>query len=107
MLRLEKTSPIKRIVKSNIDLYIKSKQLPLVEKCVCLIILSVNSNYKFSAIYLLYSLNFTTNKQQLFQYEPISLDVNEVYLEEEQNILNRREKLRKRQNITEWCRCGK
>ena len=29
-----------------------------------------------------------------FQYEPVSLDVNEVCL-------------RKSQTVTEWCRCGK
>ena len=34
-----------------------------------------------------------------FQYEPVSLDVNEV--------CNTREKSRKSQRGTEWCRCGK
>ena len=42
-----------------------------------------------------------------FQYEPVSLDVNEACLEEEQDIPNTSEKLRKRQSVTEWCRCGK
>ena len=42
-----------------------------------------------------------------FQYELVSLDVNEVCFDEEQDIPNTREKLRKRQSITEWCRCGK
>ena len=43
-------------------LYIKSKQFPLIEKCICLTILSVNLVYKFSEMYLHYSLNFTTKK---------------------------------------------
>ena len=34
-----------------------------------------------------------------FQYEPVSLDVNQVCLEEEQDIV--REKSRERQNVTE------
>ena len=42
-----------------------------------------------------------------FQYETVSLDVNEVCFEEEQDIPNAREKSRKSQNVTEWCRCGK
>ena len=42
-----------------------------------------------------------------FQYEPVSLDVNKACSEEEQDTSNAREKLRKRQNVTEWCRCGK
>ena len=42
-----------------------------------------------------------------FQYEPESLDVNEVCLEEEQDIPNIREKSRKSQRATEWCRCRK
>ena len=42
-----------------------------------------------------------------FQYEPVSLDVNEVCFEEEQNITNTHEKSRKSQSITELCRCGK
>ena len=42
-----------------------------------------------------------------FQYESVSLDVNEVCFEEKQNIPNTREKSRKSQNVTEWCRCGK
>ena len=42
-----------------------------------------------------------------FQYEPVSLDVNEVCFEEEQDIRNTREKSRKSQRGTEWCRCGK
>ena len=40
-----------------------------------------------------------------FQYEPISLDVNEVCFEEH-DIHNTREKSRKSQSATEWCRCG-
>ena len=42
-----------------------------------------------------------------FQYEPVSLDVNEVCFEEEQDILNTHEKSRKSHSVTEWCRCGK
>ena len=42
-----------------------------------------------------------------FQYESVSLDVNEVCFEEKQDIPNTREKSRKSQNVTEWCRCGK
>ena len=69
----------------------KSKQLPVIEKCICLAILSVNSVYKFFEMCLSYSLNSTTNKFQLFQsngftglrYEPGSLDINEVCSEEE------------------------
>ena len=42
------------------------------------------------------------------QNEPVSLDVNEVYFEEKQDIPNIREKKsRKIQSVTEWCRCGK
>ena len=41
------------------------------------------------------------------QIEPVSLDVNEVYFEEKQDIPNMREKSRKIQSVTEWCRCGK
>ena len=41
------------------------------------------------------------------QCEPVSLDVNELCFEEEQDISNTHEKSRKRQNVTEWCRCGK
>ena len=46
----------------GIGLYMKSKQLPVIEKCICLRILSLNSVDKFSEMYLSYSLNFTTNK---------------------------------------------
>ena len=35
-----------------------------------------------------------------FQYEPMSLDVNEVCFDEEQDIPNTREKLRKSQGVT-------
>ena len=48
-------------------LYMKSKLLLLIEKYICLKILSANSVYTFSAMYLSYSLSFTTNKWQLFQ----------------------------------------
>ena len=40
----------------NKGLYMKSKQNPLTEKCICLTILSVNLIYKFSEMYLSYSL---------------------------------------------------
>ena len=40
----------------------KSKQLPFIEKYICLAILSINSVCKFSEMYLSYSLNFTTHK---------------------------------------------
>ena len=36
-----------------------------------------------------------------FQYEPVSLDVNEICFEEEQDIPNMREKSRKSQSVTE------
>ena len=42
-----------------------------------------------------------------FRYEPLSLDVNKVCFDEEQDIPNTREKSRKRQSLAEWCRCGK
>ena len=43
-----------------------------------------------------------------FQYELVSLDVNEICFEEEQDIPNTtREKSRKSESVSEWCRCGK
>ena len=42
-----------------------------------------------------------------FQYKPVSLDTNKVCFEEGQDIPNTREKLRKNQSVTEWCRCHK
>ena len=39
-----------------------------------------------------------------FQYEPVNLDVNKACFEEEQDIPNKREKSRKSQSATEWCR---
>ena len=42
-----------------------------------------------------------------FQYEPVSLVVNEVCFKEEQDIPNTREKSRKSQSVTERCRCEK
>ena len=94
----------------------KSKQLPFIEKFICLATLSGNSwnsVYKFSEMYLSYcSLSFNSSyftKMALveFQHEPVSLDVNEVCFEEEQDIPNRWEKSRKRQSVTEWCSCVK
>ena len=45
----------------------KPKQLPLIEKCNCVTIPSVNIVHKFSKKHLSYSLIFTTNKSELFQ----------------------------------------
>ena len=42
-----------------------------------------------------------------FQYEFVSLDVNEVCFEEEQDFPNTRKKSRKSQSVTAWCRCVK
>ena len=36
-----------------------------------------------------------------FQYEPVSLDVNKICIDEEQDIPNTREKSRKSQSVTE------
>ena len=41
------------------------------------------------------------------QYAPVSLDVNKVCFDEEHDIPNTNEKLRKSQSVTEWCRYGK
>ena len=46
----------------NIGPHVKPKQLPFIKKLISLAILSVNSVYKFSELYVSYSLNFTTNK---------------------------------------------
>ena len=51
----------------------KSNQLSLIEKCICLTILSVSSVYKFSEMYLSYSLNFTTNNLAIDNKIPIFL----------------------------------
>ena len=88
---------MQRIVKAG--LYMKSKQLPLIEKCICLTIFFVNLFYKFSAMHLSLALVG-------FQNEPEFI-VNEVCFEEENDIPNTREKSRKNQSVTEWCRCGK
>ena len=42
-----------------------------------------------------------------FQYESVSVDANEVCFEEQQDIPNTREKLRKSHYVTEWRRYGK
>ena len=42
-----------------------------------------------------------------FRFEPVSLDLNKVCFEEKQDIPNTREKSRKSQGVTEWCKCGK
>ena len=42
-----------------------------------------------------------------FQYEPLSLDVNEVCFQEEQDIHNTHEKSKNIQSFTQWCRSGK
>ena len=82
----------------------KSKQLPLIEKCICLNIFCQFS-YKFSEVYLLlkFYYKFYFRKMALvgFQYEPVSLKVNKVCFDEEQDILNTREQSRKRQSIIE------
>ena len=46
----------------NIGPHVKLNQLPFIKKLISLAILSVNSVYKFSELYVSYSLNFTTNK---------------------------------------------
>ena len=59
------------------------------------LILSVNSVYMFSKMYLSYRLNFNTNSKMTlveFQYEPVTLDIKEVCFEEEQDIPDRLEK---------------
>ena len=56
LLWLEKT------YSENVGQYMKLKQLPFIEKFICLAILCVNSVYKFSEMYLSCSLNFSTNK---------------------------------------------
>ena len=38
-----------------------------------------------------------------FQYEPVSLDVNQVCFEEEQDIANTHKKSKKYQSVTGWC----
>ena len=48
--------------RENIGQYMKSKQLPFIERFIRLAILPVSSVYKFSEMYLSYSLNFSTNK---------------------------------------------
>ena len=42
-----------------------------------------------------------------FQMEPVSLDVSKVCFEEVWDIPDTREKSRKIQSDTEWCRSGK
>ena len=42
-----------------------------------------------------------------FQYEPVSLDVNKICLEEEQDITDTRETPGKSQSVTEWSRYKK
>ena len=49
----------------------KPKQFPLIKKCICLTKLSFNSVRNFSQMYL--------STLAGFQYEVVSLDVNEVY----------------------------
>ena len=55
------------------------------EKYVCLIVLSVNSVYKFSEMYLqIYSSYLSKMALVRSQYELVSLDANKVCFEEEQ-----------------------
>ena len=85
----------------NIGQYMKSKQLLFTEKFICLAILSVNSVYRFSKIYLSCSLSFTTSNSSCFSkmafvgvhYEPV------ICFEEEQDIPNTYEKSRKSQCV--------
>ena len=42
-----------------------------------------------------------------FQYEPVSLDVNKICLEEEQDITDTRETPGTSQSVTEWSRYRK
>ena len=93
----------------NIGLCMKSTQLLLMHlylliqfisflKCIFLIasmLLQMYSSY-FSKMFLVG-----------FHYEPVSLDVNKVCFEEEQDTPNTRETSRKSQSVTEWCKCGK
>ena len=65
--------------------------LPFIEKYVCLAILCQSSKMALVG----------------FQHEPVSLDVNEVCFEEEQDIPNAREKSRKILSVKGWCRCGR
>ena len=46
----------------NIGPHVKPNQLPFIKKLISLAILSVNSVYIFSELYVSYSFNFTTNK---------------------------------------------
>ena len=76
-------------------------QLLFTEKFICLAILSVNSVYRFSKIYLSCSLSFTTNNSSCFskmalvgvRYLPV------ICFEEEQDIPNTYEKSRKSQCV--------
>ena len=43
----------------------------------------------------------------LFQHEPVSVNVNKLCFDEEQDIPNVLEKTRKSQSVTEWSRCEK
>ena len=88
----------------------KPKKLSFIEKFIRLAILSVNSVYKFSKMYLSYCLHFTTNyfsKMALvgFQYEQGILDVNEVCFEE-QDIHNTRQKSSKSQSVADCVDVG-
>ena len=73
-----------------------------------LTILSVNSVHRFSEVYLLTTEillkinNSDFSKIALvgLQYEPVSLNVNKVCFDEEQDIPNTREKSRKSQRVT-------
>ena len=90
-------------------------KLPLVEKFICLAIIPLIQFISFlKCIYLrayiflqINSSCFSKMASVRFQYEPVSLDLNEVWFEEEQDSPITGEKLRKSQSVTEWCRCGK
>ena len=96
----------------------KSKELLLIEKGICLTMLSLSSLNFLSSLescvkailqlkVKVYYSYFCKIALVGLQYEPMSFDVQEICFDEEQNILDTREKSRKSQSVTEWCRCGK
>ena len=102
LLRLEKLRVLNVQWKHRSVYEIKTN--PLIEKFICLTILSVNSVYKFPEMYIFIAYMLPQidiryfSKIDLvgFQYEPVSLDVNKACFEE-QGIHNTREKSRKSQ----------
>ena len=102
LLRLEKLRVLNVQWKHRSVYEIKTNSL--IEKFICLTILSVNSVYKFPEMYLLIAYMLPQidiryfSKIDLvgFQYEPVNLDVNKACFEE-QDIHSTREKSRKSQ----------